>query len=55
MNVSELNKPYRLNKQVRIFAHDHDPEKHDHGVGTPWHIELVNNEVGDVFVTIICT
>ena len=55
MNVKTLIK--RLEKEnkglpVRMFAHDHDSEKHDEGTGDVSSVFQVTNDYGETFVAL---
>ena len=57
MNVKELIQKLKKEKsslEVRLFAGDHDPQRYDHGIGTPNSVWETTNEKGKQFVA-ICT
>lgn len=40
--------------EVRQFAHDHDPEKHDEGTGPTFSVNEYTNDIGETFIA-LCT
>ena len=55
MTVTELIRELKREKghlQVLLFAHDHNPEKHDEGVGPARSVWETKDDKGDIFVAI---
>ena len=55
MTVKELRRELKREKghlQVKLFANDHNPEKHDEGVGSPHAVWETKDDKGDIFVAI---
>lgn len=55
MTVKELIRKLKQEKghlQVKMFAHDHDPEKHDEGVGYANSVWEETDDLGETFVAI---
>lgn len=56
MTVEKLEKELRKIKnkklQVQMYAHDHDPERSDEGVGFVHSVDEVSDETGYKFVAL---
>ena len=55
MRVKELIKQLKAenqNLEVQLFCHDHNPERHDHGVGYVHSVYEVTNDLGETFIAL---